>query len=437
MLTLKSHLICSYCAKIIKEPIELPCEDSICREHLSERNVVKENRIKCKKCKQDFGVRDNQFNSNKTLRSLIESQCYLSEEESSLKKELEESIRTFFVFYDKFVQNKSILESNVYDHFQEIRFQIDEQRERIKERIDDIALAMIGDTKTYEALYLSSIKEKLFQTQSFESLEKELNGIEETFRNPNLLIQTIREMQQKQDESLKNIQLKLNEMNQVRDHLKATNEFQSNSTSFNQNETSLFGSIKFSLYSNLSLFKSEILKGEKQYFDLIELCEFCQNDKWSLLYRGTRDGFSNKAFHSKCDGHSNTLTILKANGSGFIFGGFTTVDWEACEWPGESKSDPNAFLFSLTNKENKPLKMKVDPNRHQYAIYCGSGLGPTFGAGCDIVISNNKNTTMNGSSNLGRTYKHPQYEFGTNEAKTFLAGSFEFQLAEIEVYQKE
>ena len=85
MLTLKSHLICSYCSKIVKEPIELPCEDSICREHLSERNVVKENKIKCNKCKQEFGVRDNQFNSNKTLMKLVESQCYLSEEESSLK----------------------------------------------------------------------------------------------------------------------------------------------------------------------------------------------------------------------------------------------------------------------------------------------------------------------------------------------------------------
>ena len=79
--------------------------------------------------------------------------------------------------------------------------------------------------------------------------------------------------------------------------------------------------------------------------------------------------------------------------------------------------------------------MKVDPNQHQYAIYCGSGLGPTFGD--DIRIANNANTTMDNYSNLGHTYLHPQYAFGTNEAKTFLAGSFEFQLAEIEVYQKE
>jgi hypothetical protein len=48
----------------------------------------------------------------------------------------------------------------------------------------------------------------------------------------------------------------------------------------------------------------------------------------------------------------------------------------------------------------------------------------------------NANTTMDSCSYLGGCYKHPQYPEGTNEAKTFLAGSFKFQLDEIEVIQK-
>jgi hypothetical protein len=44
---------------------------------------------------------------------------------------------------------------------------------------------------------------------------------------------------------------------------------------------------------------------------------------------------------------------------------------------------------------------------------------------------------MKSCSYLGYSYKHPQYAFGTDEAKPFLAGSFNFQLEEIEVYQKE
>ena len=152
------------------------------------------------------------------------------------------------------------------------------------------------------------------------------------------------------------------------------------------------------------------------------------------MYRGTRDGFGSNDFHSRCDGYANTLTILKANGSSNIFGGFSSVSWQSSA-NGKWESDPNAFLFSLTNRDNKPLKMKVNRNEHQYAINCHSEYGPTFGG--DIRIANNVNTTMNGYSDLGCFYKHPQYEYGTDEAQTFLAGSFKFQLDEIEVYQKE
>ena len=81
--------------------------------------------------------------------------------------------------------------------------------------------------------------------------------------------------------------------------------------------------------------------------------------------------------------------------------------------------------------------MKIDPNRHQYALYCHSEYGPTFGKGCDIFIANYPNTTMNSYAYLGSSYKHPQYPIGTDETQTFLAGSHQFQLDEIEVYLKE
>jgi hypothetical protein len=212
----KTQLTCSYCSKILKHPIELPCDENICREHLFERDVVKQNRIKCEECNEEFQVKDNRFNSNKTLKKLVESQSYLSVKELSLKKELEDSLRKIFKFYEEFNQNKTMLESEVNDHFHEMRFQIDQHREELKKKIDDIALEMIDETQKNEAIYLNNLKEKLslsFSSFSFDtsqSLTNELNQIEETFRDPNLLIQTIKEMQQKQEESLNEINIQIN-----------------------------------------------------------------------------------------------------------------------------------------------------------------------------------------------------------------------------------
>ena len=87
------------------------------------------------------------FSQTVSLKKLVEDQSHLSGEEQKLKLELEETIRKFFEFYEEFVQNRTQLESDAFDHFQELRFKIDEHRERLKEKIDDIALKMIDATK--------------------------------------------------------------------------------------------------------------------------------------------------------------------------------------------------------------------------------------------------------------------------------------------------
>ncbi len=60
---LKSRLTCSYCSRIFKDPFELPCNHSICREHLIEDNVRKLDKIKCAECNEEFKVKDNEFKS--------------------------------------------------------------------------------------------------------------------------------------------------------------------------------------------------------------------------------------------------------------------------------------------------------------------------------------------------------------------------------------
>ena len=78
---------------------------------------------------------------------------------------------------------------DIHNHFQETRFKLDEHREELKMKIDNIYMIMIYKTKKLEATYLKNFKEKLEASlESFEtkSLEQSLKEIEESFRNPNL-----------------------------------------------------------------------------------------------------------------------------------------------------------------------------------------------------------------------------------------------------------
>ena len=70
----------------------MPCDDSICREHLSQRDILKHHKIKCKKCNEEFGVKKNEFESNEDLKKVVASKSFLSEEERSLKKVIKESM---------------------------------------------------------------------------------------------------------------------------------------------------------------------------------------------------------------------------------------------------------------------------------------------------------------------------------------------------------
>lgn len=155
------------------------------------------------------------------------------------------------------------------------------------------------------------------------------------------------------------------------------------------------------------------------------------------MYQGSRDGFNGFHFHSKVDKIPNTITLVKTSKS-FIFGGFTTQEWSG-NW--NYKYDENAFLFSLVNPTNNPVRLNV--TRPQYAIYGSSNYGPIFGAfinfyngECDFFIqSETSQCDLCGSSNLGNSYELPtNLKFGSEQAKSFLAGSFNFKFEEIETY---
>jgi hypothetical protein len=76
--------------------------------------------------------------------------------------------------------------------------------------------------------------------------------------------------------------------------------------------------------------------------------------RWTVLWRGSRDGFTAKEFHRRCDGHANTLTLI-LDTKGNAFGGFTPVEWESRVWKGDGRNclkghdSLRSFLFTLRN----------------------------------------------------------------------------------------
>ena len=170
---------------------------------------------------------------------------------------------------------------------------------------------------------------------------------------------------------------------------------------------------------------------KRQIKDLMNLCGFSDKEKWKLLYRASRDGFSAANFHSKCDGNQNTLTIIRSN-LGYVFGGYTQKPWSQ---KGGWENDSEAFIFSLINGQGSQKKFYcIDP---QSAIYCQTGYGPVFGAGNDIFIANNSNQIESSSYIDSYASQTPNDHLNVcNEYHSILAGASNFLTTEIEVFQK-
>ncbi|CAF1380556.1 unnamed protein product [Adineta steineri] len=161
-----------------------------------------------------------------------------------------------------------------------------------------------------------------------------------------------------------------------------------------------------------------------------KLNQFCCkiDQKWELIYKATRDGFSANAFHSHCDNKGPTMTIIQSSNN-YIFGGYTSVSWTSSQ---KYQNDSAAFLFTLTNPHDiPPTKYNNKSFFHGIdAIYDDSGSGPTFGNGSDIYISDSSNNINSSYTNFPTAY----YDT-TGEGNNTFTGAKNFTTSDIEVFK--
>ena len=146
---------------------------------------------------------------------------------------------------------------------------------------------------------------------------------------------------------------------------------------------------------------------------------------FKLLYNAKRDGDSSKIFHEKCDGHKNTLTIIKTV-KGKIFGGFTRLAWQSEE---KGLEDDKGFLFSYNKKEiyyrNKDIKTEIQ-SQDLYGPMFGSDKDKKF---VDLAIKDN---CLQNSDSFERSILRA---YNTNGQKYALNDEHSFKVLDYKVYE--
>ena len=184
--------------------------------------------------------------------------------------------------------------------------------------------------------------------------------------------------------------------------------------------------------SNLhkKLVESKIITEEELKFLQKEVFETGTN-KINLIYRlSSKNGFSAKKFHNKCDDKSNTFFICESD-KGKKFGGINYLDWS--KESVEKITDKN-MLFSLSHLKTLPLRMNesgenINTRLTSKTIYYKSNCGPIMGDG-DLIIGDKCNKKESCSSDI-ETYQLD----GDYDSETFLAGAAKFKIETFYIYQ--
>ena len=241
-MSLRSEMTCKNCARFLQDPISFPCFCVFCREHLYD-DSAKSGSIQCNKCSKSFEISESDFIANNLITSILKKELHLTDEEKSVKISLYHILNRLDQLQNMFKVKETDSEEFSYCHFSEIRRKIDIQRERLKARIDEIALNLIEQTNDKERIYISKVNSLLLGF-AHTDIPKANQAVLDEFRKPNLVIDEVKRLLNEHEQKISQLQCKLAEFDVLNNEIKpiefrAEQEFQNASFGYLSNHDKL------------------------------------------------------------------------------------------------------------------------------------------------------------------------------------------------------
>ena len=223
---IKKSITCKYCTNLLKKPVFLPCNNTLCSYHiddeLNKKGSKSQTSFICFYCKQLHKIPKEGFKENELARDIIQSGSHLTDEEKKLKTELEKSTHELNNLFKEYERKVPEIELFNYEYFSNLRNMIDLQRVQLKLKIDSIADKMIGNTKEYEDKYKQKLTDIQIDNQMInkEYLKKTKIYADNEFRNPNLETNRIEYIKSEIDEKTNMLIDKLIEFEMIKINIK-------------------------------------------------------------------------------------------------------------------------------------------------------------------------------------------------------------------------
>ena len=214
----KKDLVCKICVrKILKQPISLPCScTTICKEHVDDATRTETPAsITCPACQKSFSIPKEGFKEDFKVKTQLKRDAFLNIEEKRLKKHLEKCLKDLSTMVKSINLAVTVFPVTQYDHFANVRREIDLRRENLIRQINDLSDDLILQVKEAEKEFKLNVENTMdFSTDVDFNLDKEKESLAEFFRSSNLNIESVHRLKRENDAKLSELQAKLDRFKQ-------------------------------------------------------------------------------------------------------------------------------------------------------------------------------------------------------------------------------
>ena len=156
-MNIKEELTCNYCNEVYTNPLTLNCcGENICKQHVEELTLNNTSKtFTCPLCNEE---NENQkLNVNKCIQKMLENQLHNFQVDSKYK----ETLANLRIQVKKLEAVLNEPEYYIFNEINELKRQIDLDRDKLKIKIDELADGLIQQLESYEARFKTEYKENV------------------------------------------------------------------------------------------------------------------------------------------------------------------------------------------------------------------------------------------------------------------------------------
>jgi len=153
-MNIKEDLTCKYCIDIYQNPVTLTCcGDNICKQHVEEfLSNNQTNKFSCPLCNEENS--NQSLKVNKFMQKMVKTELH----KFKINFKHKETLENLKIEIERLAGLLNDPENFIYEEMNELKRQVDLDREELKSKIDELADDIIQQLESYEQKFKTECK---------------------------------------------------------------------------------------------------------------------------------------------------------------------------------------------------------------------------------------------------------------------------------------